>query len=321
MTSGPPLIGQDPPDSSTLEGRASLGLKVLAALNGFAVVLGLISSSVPTAQLWRFSFSIASGLMIVLFVIEARGLDRWRPWAVALVRPLLILLAIAGAYQFVVTILDGRFRIPFDVAIAVWALSRGFQSAPKPGLSGQSLGALGGAVLLTGVMVFAQPLFDWGGALDVREPDLHTTMAVDCGTADASNTVPPVITITYDWSWTNASPLPDGSDEIVIGWDGDDSLGRPLYLIGPTPDTERGLSAGLFGYPSEAMAKVIRAESRSAWQWAVVLGERGYAPGHLVFTLQRTRDAPPDPQPEVIKASYTHLGLWRQDVPAVTCAW
>lgn len=316
-----PAVERDPPDSSSLEGRASLGLKVIATLNGFAVVLGLVSSSVPTAQLWKFSFSIASGLLIALLVVEARGLSRWRPWAVALVRPFLILLVVAGAYQFVATTLQGRLRIPFDVAIAVWALSAGLQTTPRPGLSGRSLGALAGAVMLSGVIAFAQPLFDWGGALDVREPDLHTTMAVDCGDADATNSVSEVITITYDWSWTSSSPLPDGLDTIIIGWDGDDGLGRPLYLIGPTPDTEMGLYAGRLGYPSEAMAKAIRAESRGAWHWGIELGERGYAPGHLVVTLQRTRDDPPDPQPLEIRASYTHLGVWRQDVTAVTCAW
>lgn len=321
MTSDRPPIEPDPPDTSSLEGRAALGLRVLAVLNGFAVVLGLVSSSIPTAQLWRFSFSIASGLLIVLFLVEARGLARWRPWAVALARPLLVLLAVAGAYQFVATILAGRFRIPFDVAIAVWALAAGVRTTRTPGVSARTLGTLAGAALLTGVMVFAQPLFDWGGAFDVREPDLHTTLTVDCGTGDASNVVPPRITVTYDWSWTGTSPLPDGIDGIVIGWDGDDSLGRPLYLIGPTPDTERGLLSGRFGYPSEAMARVIRAESRSAWQWGIELGKRGYAPGRLVVTLERTRDAPPDPEPLVIKASYTHLGLWRQDAPPVTCSW
>jgi hypothetical protein len=320
VTSVRPAIERDPPDLSSLEGRTSLGLTVLAALNGSAVLLGLVSTSTPTPQLWRFSFSLASGLLIVIFLIESRGLRRWRPWAVALARPLLIVLIVAGGYQLVATALHGHLRIPFDIAIAVWALRGGLETTPRPELRGPSVGALAGAVVLSAVMAFAEPLFEWGGALDVREPDLHTTMAVDCGKADAAG-VPAVITITYDWSWTNSSPLPDGLDAIVLGWEGDDSVGRPLYLIGPTPQTIEGVYPGRFGAPSQAMEQAIRAESRGAWHWGIELGERGFEPGHLVATLERTRAAQPGSQPVRIKATYIHLGVFRQDVPTVTCSW
>jgi hypothetical protein len=321
MTDGRPVFDPDPPDRRSLEGRASFGLKAIAALNAFAVVLGLISTAIPTARLWTASFSVASGLLIVLFILEARGLDRWRPWAVSLVRPLLVVIAVAGTYAFAVTILHGRLRVPFDVALALWALRRRPEANPTPPLSGRSLGALGGAIGLSAVMLFAQPLFDWGGVLDVREADVHTTLAVECGTADAAGVVPGVITITYDWSWTNSSPLPDGLDAIVIGWNGDDSLGRPLYLIGPTPDPERGVYSGRFRYPSETMQQAVSAESRGSWHWGIELDQRGYAPGHITVELQRAQAAPPDPEPVTIKATYVHLGVWRQDASPVTCTW
>ena len=335
MTFVRPPVEAEPPDSSSLEGRASLGLKVLAILNGFGVVLAFFPPAVPVARLWTVSFNIASALLVVLLVLEARGLDRWRAWAMAIARPLLLLIALAGAYQFVVAILDGRMRVPFDVAIAVWALLAKPESDPpvsepavpssassrRPGLRRSGLALLGGAVAMSAVMLFSKPLFDWGGALDVRAADVHSTMSVDCGTAAPDGTVPPVITITYDWSWTAASPLPDGLDTIVVGWDGDDGLGRPLYLIGITPDTEHGLYSGRRGYPSREMTEAVAAESRGSWNWGLEMVERGYAPGHLVVELRRAQDAPPDPQPVTIKASYVHLGVWRQDVSPVTCSW
>lgn len=321
MTFVRPPLEIEPPDSDSLEGRASLGLKILALLNGFGVVLALFPSAIPTARLWTVSFNVASALLVALFLVEARGLDRWRPWAVAVVRPLLAVIALAGAYHFVAVILDGRMRVPFDVVIAIWALLAKPQSESLPALRGRGLGAVGGAVGLSAVMLFSQPLFDWGGALDVRAADLHTSMAVDCGQKDASGNIPESITITYDWSWTSSSPLPDGLDAIVLDWDGDDAQGRPLYLIGPTPDTIPGLHSGRFGVPSQPMAEAVAAEARGSWHWGVELLERGYEPGHLVMTLERAQDLPPDPQPLSIKASYVHLGIFRQDAAPVTCTW
>ena len=49
--------------------------------------------------------------------------------------------------------------------------------------------------------------------------------------------------------------------------------------------------------------------------------ERGYAPGHLEVELRRAQPATPDPEPVSIRASYIHLGVWRQDVQPVTCSW
>ena len=321
MTFVRPPLEPDPPDSSALEGRASLGLKALALLNGFGIALALFPAAVPAARLWTVSFNVASTLLVVLFLAEARGLDRWRPWAVAVVRPLLLVIAVAGAYQFIVTLLGGRMRIPFDVAIAIWALLGKPESESMPGLTPRSLFAVAGAAGLSAVMLFSQPLFDWGGVLDVRADALKTSMAVDCGAADPNGVVPSVVTITYDWSWTRSSPLPDGLDEIVLGWDGDDDQHRPLYLIGPTPDTTNGIHSGRFGYPSREMAEAVAAESRGTWHWGLELAERDHAPGHLVVTLERAQDAPANPQPLSIRASYVHLGVWRQDVAPLTCQW
>lgn len=316
-----PPLEVEGPDQSTLEGRASLALKIIAALNGFAVILAFFPPPLPAARLLTVSFNICSALLVVALLVEARGLDRVRPWAVAAIRPLLVLIALAGAYVFTVTILDGRIRVPFDAGLAIWALLGTPHVTPRPPLERRSLALLGAAAVLSAGMLFSRPLFDWGGAVDVRQNDLHASMSVVCGTASADGTVPETITITYDWSWTSSSPLPDGLDSIVVGWTGDDQQGRPLYLLDVTPDTEPGVYSGRRGYPSRDMTDAVAAESRGRWQWGVELVERGYAPGHLVVLLDRAQATTPDAQPLVVKASYVHVGVWRQAVQPVTCTW
>jgi hypothetical protein len=316
-----PPLEVEGPDQGSLEGRASLALKIIAALNGFGVVLAFFPPPVPPARLLTLSFNVASALLVVLMLVEARGLDRLRPWAIAAVRPLLVVIALAGAYVFAMAVLDGRVRVPFDAALAVWALFAGPHVTPRPRFEGRSFALLSGAVVLSAGMLFAQPLFDWGGVVDVRPADLQSSMTVDCGTAAADGTVPATVRITYDWSWTSSSPLPDGLDAIVVGWDGDDGIGRPLYLIGITPDTVAGVYSGRRGYPSLEMTAEAAEESRGWWHWGVELVERGYAPGHLEVELRRAQPMTPDPEPVSIRASYVHLGVWRQDVQPVTCSW
>jgi hypothetical protein len=309
------------PDQGSLEGRASLGLKALAALNGFGVILAFFPPPVPPARLLTVSFNLASLLLVVLMLVEARGLDRLRPWAIAAVRPFLVVIGLAGLYVFVTSILAGKVRIPLDVGVAIWALLAGPHVTPRPSFGAKSLVVSSAALGLSALMLFSQPLFDWGGVVDVKEPDLRTSMSVDCGTAAPDGTVPEVIKITYDWSWTSSSPLPDGLDAFVVGWTGDDGEGRPLYLLGVTPDTEPGVYSGRRGHPSRDMTDEAAEESRGWWHWGIELAERGYAPGHVVVELRRAQRSTPDPEPLLIKASYIHLGVFRQDVEPVTCTW
>ena len=204
------------PAAGSLEARASLALKLLAAINAVGVILAMFSPLVPVSNLFAVAFGAAGAGLAVLYVVVARALDRRRPWAVTAVRPLLVCLVVSGGYSVLVTAFGwGTSRVPFEGILAVWALL-GRRDATLSGGEGRKAVALVlGAVALLATMAFAQPIFGWGGFVDVHERDLDATLTVECGDAGAG--MPDGIVIRYDWSWRYQSPYPNERDIIVIG--------------------------------------------------------------------------------------------------------
>lgn len=303
----------------SLEARASIGLKILAAFNIGGVVLAMFPGIAQVSTLFVVTFNIAGALLAVVYLVAAFGLDRHRPWAIAAVRPLLALVAVAGTYQLLVWFGEGKIRVPFDVAIAVWALLGPANARPIARQERRSVSAVGAAMALAAVMAFGPQLFGWGGALDVHEPDISAAVTVDCGDPDAGP--PSRITLVYDWSWRSAALLPNGDDIVVLGWTGSDPQGRPLYLIDEIPESGAGVYSGLAGFPSTDMATAIGLESQGSFRWAIDLGEQKFRPGHIELQLQRSRDVQAGALSVKVTASYVHLGLWRHDESTVTCSW
>jgi hypothetical protein len=306
------------PQPGSVAARASLALKLLAGINVAGVVLAMFSPLVPVSTLMTVAFSAAAAVLAVLYVVEARALDRRRPWAVAAVRPLLLLLGASGVSAVVIALTGGTVRAPFDGLLAVWA----WLGAPDPTLvagrvrRAAVLVGAGGALLAA--MVLAKPIFGWGGLLDVHQLDLQAAVHVECGAPAAG--LPRTIAVSYDWSWRSSSPFPNQTDIVVIGWSGADAQGRPLYVIDQIPDSAPGIDSGLTGYPSTAMADQVGAESEASFRWAVALDKRGFAPGGVRLELTRPRDVPPGPHAVTFDASYIHLGLWRETTH-LTCSW
>lgn len=306
------------PTGGSLEARASLALKLMAGVNTAGVVLAMFSPLEPVSTLLAVTFNSAAAVLAVLYVIAARAIDRRRPWAIAAVRPILVLLAVSGAYALLVAFTGGTPRVPFDGLLAIWAL---LAPADRSLVGGDvRRGAL--AAVTTGAllasMALATPLFGWGGLLDVHESDLRASISVDCGRSGPD--MPQTVTVSYEWHWTSTSPMPNESDIVVIGWTGDDPQGRPLYVIDEIPESGAGIYAGLAGYPSTAMADLVGRESDAAYRWVIRLNERGYEPGRVTLQLMRPREDPPGPNTVTLLGSYVHLGLWRTSSPA-TCTW
>lgn len=307
-----------PPNPGSLEARASLALKLLAGINVAGILLAMFSPRVPVSNLLTVMFSAAAGVLAIVYLVEARGLDRRRPWAVMAIRPVLLLLAASGASAVVIALTGGTMRVPFDGILAVWALL----GAPDASLIAGRVRRAAALAVATGALlaslVLAQRLFGWGGLMDVHEQDLTTAIHVDCGAAGAG--LPSSIAISYEWSWGSTSLFPSQTDIVVIGWSGADPQGRPLFLIDKIPDSLPGIYSGLTGFPSMAMADQVASESEASFRWAIALAERGFEPGGVTLELTRPREDPPGSNQVTFIASYVHLGLWSK-TKTVACSW
>jgi hypothetical protein len=312
------VIPVEGPESGSLEARASLVLKIMAAVGLGGVILSLLPDSFPNSALLTVAFNLAAGLISALYFIEARGLDQSRPWARAAARPMLVLLAAWGAYAAVAGFNQGILRIPFELALAVWAFLGDPSPIPTPRPVVRSFAVIVAAIPLLGAMAFGYVLFGWGGVLDVDEQDLVTSLQVDCG--DPAAGPPAELAVSFDWSWSRTTPLPNEVDTVFIGWSGDDAEGRPLYLLGKLPATEPAIYSGRRGDLGLALLEEARAGARSGFQWAIDLGKRGYQPGGVDLLLRRAREATGTPA-LTVTASYVHLGIWRSQAATASCAW
>jgi hypothetical protein len=172
---------------------------------------------------------------------------------------------------------------------------------------------------LIAILVASQSLFGWGGYFDVHEPDLSASMAVDCEAPGAA--LPDSIEIGYEWSWSNITLLANDEDVILIGWNGDDADGHPLYVLDDAPDAGDGIHLGASSGVSGAMADEAALQWRSSSMWRIELSTGGIRSGRVELVLRRAAEQPPEPQPLTVGASYIHVGVWRNDAPTVTCSW
>lgn len=307
------------PAPGSLEARASLALKGLAVIYIAGAVFALIPESVPGPNLLAVTFNLAAVALAVLYLVMARAIDQGSPWAIAAIRPTLLLVAIAGLASIVVAVSGGTQRVPYDVLVAIWAWRGEPYVQPGPRPERRDVLAIGGVAVLLAAMLLAEPLTGWGGLADVHEPDLEAAIHLDCGAQAAGP--PASISIGYDWSWRSTTLLPSGGDIVVIGWTGADAEGRPLFVLGETPLPGAGIYMGRDGYPSTTMAGQAASESPGSFRWAIDLSEQRLQPGHIELRLMRTRAAAPDHGSETVGATYVHLGVWRHDAAKVTCSW
>lgn len=314
---GPPEVV--PPRPGSLEARASLVLKALAAINLAGIVLAMFPQPLPQPVLEIVAFNVAAAALAVLEVVLARALDQRRTWAVASVRPVLALLIAGGIGAMLTGAQAGRTRVPFEAVLAIWAMVGASDATLARRADGRSALTVAAGVMLLVAMVARQPLFGWGGVLDASPSDLQASIYTDCGAADVGP--PAVITVTYDWSWARATPLPSGLDIVVLGWNGADAHGRQLYYYDAADSADPGVYPGRRDYPSDDMASRVAASSAASYSWGVELGEQGMRPGRVELRLVRPRAATPGAEPLAITASYVHLGVWHSAPVAITCSW
>ena len=142
------MIETSGPRSGSLEARASLALKILAAVGVFGVVLAMFPGIVPVSTLYTVMVNGAAAALAAVCVAEALGLDRRRPWAVAAVRPLLVALAASGLCSALVAFGEGRIRVPFEVGLAIWAWLGAPDATPIASQERRSVATVGAAIAL-----------------------------------------------------------------------------------------------------------------------------------------------------------------------------
>ena len=307
------------PRPGSLESRASLALKILAGINAAGIILAMFPGTVPTSTLQNVGFHVASGALAVLYVVVARALDARRTWAISTIRPLLLLLLVWGAYTFLTAVAAAAVRIPFTALAASWALFGSADRRPLPRLGGR-----GGAVLVTSAALIAmvlasQRVFGWGGFFDVHQGDLSGSLVVDCRGPGAA--LPERIAIAYDWSWSGSTLLANEDDVVVIGWNGDDADGHPLYVLDDTTEVGDGIHLGSAAGVSAVMTREAAGDWRGSLHWVIDLGVRGIRGGRVELVLRRVMEEPLEPEPITVGAAYIHVGVWRNDASAVTCTW
>lgn len=297
--------------------RASLTLKVLAVIYVLGIIFAGLPGIVPTSLFETVAFNLFAAGLAVVFGVVALALDRKQPWALSTVRLLLALLVIYGAYTFVSLLLAGKFRIPTTMLVAGFGLFMPADEWPamKPSVRGGGVLVLVAALL--GLQTATPALFGWGGQFDVHQGDLHASLLVDCGTAGP----PEQLAITYEWSWSRDTLLPNDEDQVVIGWEGDGVDGRPMYVAIDLPAQSDGIYLGVSSGASGPMASQVAATWRGVFMVRLDLHKLEVRPGRIEAVLVRTAAQPAQEQSVTFGASYIHSGVWRNDVQTVTCTW
>jgi hypothetical protein len=297
--------------------RASLALKVLAGLYAAGIVFASLPGSAPASLLDIVAFNVANGGFALLFVVVALSLDRGKGWAAGIIRPLLALLVVWGAYTLLTQVAAGLFRIPTTMIIAGVALFMPADGWPATRLTVRGAIVLVLVAALCVHQTVSRALWGWGGYFDVTATDLHASVAVECGSGEP----PDRLRISYEWSWSDSVPLPNDEDQIVVGWEGDGVEGRPLYGPIDLPAETDAIQLGVSNGPSGRMAKAIKDTWRGGFMVRLDMHQLEFGKGRIEAELVRTAAQPVPDQTVVFGASYVHAGVWRSDLPTVTCSW
>jgi hypothetical protein len=314
----------DEAEPGSFEHRALLALRGLGALYVAGMVLAVFVEPNSTSLLLTLVFNGAAAMLVAVYLLIARGLRHLEGWSIAAARPVLAFVVVEDLSLVVASAVNGHIRLPIASVMAIWALLGPADVRPTP-----RAGRFAGLVILLAaamlsVLGLSQPIFGWGGVLDVQQEQLVSKLVVSCAPAEGAagpSTPPPSIQVDYDWWWTKHTPVPSGLDIVVIGWSGTDAQGRPLYLLGPLGPASEGVYQGRRTDPSLEMANAIASTTKGSWQWGIELGEQQLRPGHIALELGQAREDLRGASSLVVTASYVHLGLWHAEAVPVTCGF
>ena len=309
--------------------REDRAAKVFLTFGIFSVLVLVFvgSSAVGFTPLERATGFAPAIVSVVALALALYGVAARRPWALAVLGPILWILIVEGIAASIRAFAHGSLQIPIGSVLAWWALRAPREPAPQPAgepaarPSGEPRPSVGSFVLVGLFLVgaigpFVGPGFLEAGGFLNQQADLYATLSLDCGTE--TGTPPTTVTIRYDWSWLRTEAFASGTDQIVIQWLDEADGGVTGYLLAGTQ-----LAPG-----------VIEANREIGSEPAIVLGvdlaESRRHPTVVELELQRTiPDRPPRGRVEIL-VRYVHgpvsvddpqsSGRW--DVrDQVECAW
>lgn len=302
----------------TLEERGRLTLLLIA---GFIGVIGIVVSAYGTGTpqtttgLVRLGLVVTVALVVVVYVIEARGLSALRPWAVAAIRPILLVEILLDLIDVAMGLGQGRLNVPVVTVLAIWALRGRPAVVPVPRLDRRGAAMVVGTIVVAGAVIGVDPVLRPGGLLDVGQDSLTTSLSIDC---PGGRLPPGDLTVTYRWNWAHAALIADGDDAIVIRWSGQDENGQDPYVVKDMPVTSTGVYPGWSDEMSTGLVQDLANEVPGASNWGIELAEQGYAPGEVRVVLQRASSTPSD-GPVTVDATYIHEGVWRTVPTELSC--
>jgi hypothetical protein len=294
---------------------ALLALTILVLLRGF---LG-------TPPIRNLVLLIGPSLSIGASFALAFGLANNRPWASAIVTPMLQLLLLAGLLSFLLTVTHGGIEIPFTAVLAIWALRAPMRAASGSTDSVSGRRHRGAAGLLTTAAMAVSVVWPMasiallanGGPLIVDHDALVPTFTASC---DSSPGEPPTfVDVTYAWRWTRAEPVAGGVDTLTLEWVTVRDDGLSGYMLGPMATQAAGISE------TDRMIG-----DRPGIIFGIDLATTRFDPGQVTVKLEPPQAPPTGHGGVELAAHYLHSpatiydpaspALWRIATPA-RCEW
>lgn len=292
------------------------GLFILAVL---LLVGGQLSTSPPIGGVVAFAGAV---LGLTAMLAAALGLAYGRPWAAAVATPMLVLLVIGGAIEFVVAFTRNSINIPIGALLALWALRAPLRTPPDAETGTRPWRFAGAAVVVamllsTGWPLVTAVLLGTGGPFIVDESALAPSLGITCD--GEPGTPPTAVHIRYDWRWTRAELLASGIDTVTLAAFGLREDGDPAFALDETEHSSVGT------WQSDVMI-----DEPTGIVFGIDLGQAGFEPGSVGIGLIPFSETPDAHGRVDIRAVYLHgptdtssansTALWRV-VTEGHCAW
>lgn len=218
VVAGPEADDPPPRSGPTREDRACKAFLTIGVFVA-AVLLVVGTKAAGFTALQRTVILIPAAFEAVMPFVMLYGVAGRRPWALAALTPVLVILIVEGVVSSIVALGHSSIQVPIGTLLGIWVLN----APPEHRRTGADPSRFSISALVVVVLFLAGPLgplagnavLGAGGLLN-RPADLETTLTLDCG--PRTGAPPETISMTYHWSWLRTEPFATGTDQVSIRW-------------------------------------------------------------------------------------------------------